>query len=99
MLRLEIFNEWTLLMWTYFLFLLSDFLPSPLFRYYIGFVLVALIFGNFMVNILYLYAGLRKWPLLFLKKEAKKKAYKYGAKLLKRLEKRRKKAEQKKKEQ
>jgi hypothetical protein len=47
---MEIFNEFCLLLSTYFLFLFTDFVPSPTTRYTLGWAFIGLQIANIGVN-------------------------------------------------
>ena len=48
--RLEYFNEFTILMCLYNCFLFTDFVPSPVNRYTIGYSMIVCTLFNFAVN-------------------------------------------------
>ena len=53
--RLEFFNEATTLLWCHCMFIFTDFVPDPFWRYETGFLLVGLVGLNLGVNLAYLF--------------------------------------------
>ena len=53
--RLEYFNEASLLVWCYCLFIFTDFVPEPVIRYEAGHVLDTVVGLNLFVNLFILY--------------------------------------------
>lgn len=73
--RIEIFNECCLLCSTYFLFLFTDFVPSPTTRYTLGWAFIGLQIANIGVNWLcLLYKVVSALRVVFLKAYYKWKA-------------------------
>lgn len=50
---LEMFNDVTTLIWCYFLFTMTDFVPNPDTRYLVGHYLITLVSVNITVNLMY----------------------------------------------
>ena len=53
--RLEYFNEATLLVWCYCMFIFTDFVADPVIRFQVGYILDILVGLNLLVNLLVLY--------------------------------------------